>query len=75
MLRCRGSIRKNEHKKSNAAKPYDLFNHSYQKEMRYLCVYYTAKPLMLSNNFEQERKIESVYSKKDGKGSESTDKF
>lgn len=52
MLRCRGSIRINEHKKSNAAKPYDLFNHSYQKEMRYLCVYYTAKPLMLSNNFE-----------------------
>lgn len=30
----------------------------------YLCVYYTAKPLMLSNDFDWKRKIESVYSKR-----------
>lgn len=30
----------------------------------YLCVYYTAKPLMMSNDFEWKRKIESVYSKR-----------
>ena len=36
--------------------------------MRYLCVYYTAKPLMMSNNFERKRKIESVYSKKERNG-------
>ena len=41
----------------------------------YLCVYYTAKPLIMSNDFEWKRKIESVYSKKDGKGSEGTDNF
>lgn len=32
--------------------------------MRYLCAYYTAKPLKMSNDFERKRKIESVYSKR-----------
>ena len=34
------------------------------KASRLLYMYYTAKPLMLSNDFDWKRKIESVYSKR-----------
>ena len=40
------------------------------KASRLLYMYYTAKPLLLSNNFKMKSKIESVFSKKDGKGME-----
>ena len=34
------------------------------KASRLLYMYYTAKPLKMSNDFERKRKIESVYSKR-----------
>lgn len=35
----------------------DLFNHSISKEMRYLCTYYTAKALIMSNDFCVKSKV------------------